>query len=575
MTGDPHPPGRVQLRALCHDHRGLLACVAVFSVFVNLLMLTGPLYMLQIYDRVLGSGSVESLIALTLLVVFLFGVMAVLDHARGRIMARIAARFHAGLERRVFAADLRQAARGDAADTGTGLHDLEVVRRALASPAMGALFDIPLTPLFVLGIWLFHPWLGMLALLGGGSLIALAVLNQWVTRAPADRAARAEAKANRIAHQFRQHALDIKALGMESAGFAQWQGHRTASLVAQVRASDMGGGFHSATKAYRLLLQSGMLGLGAYLVLHGTLSPGGMIAASILLGRALAPIEQCIAFWPLLQAARQGWGRLGRRLEAHPSGPPPMALPTPRARLRVEGISVIPPGTRHPTLRQVSFELSPGQALGVIGPSGSGKSTLAQALTGAWPAVAGTVRLDGAALDQVAPEGRARHLGYLPQRVTLFDATVGENIARLTLDADPAAIVDAAMAAGAHEMILGLPHGYDTPVTAPGEGLSGGQVQHIGLARALFGDPALLVLDEPNAQLDHEGCMAVTRAIHAAKANGKAVVVMAHRPAAIEACDLVLTLEGGVVRRFGPKARVLHEVVENHSDITKTAGAAS
>ncbi len=213
--------------------------------------------------------------------------------------------------------------------------------------------------------------------------------------------------------------------------------------------------------------------------------------------------------------------------------------------------------------------------MGVIGPSGSGKSTLAQALTGAWPATAGSVRLDGATLDQFAPEVRARHIGYLPQRVTLFDATVGENIARLAPQADPADIVDAAIAAGAHEMILGLPHGYDTPITAPGEGLSGGQIQRIGLARALFGNPALLVLDEPNAQLDHKGCMAVTAAIHAAKANGKAVVVMAHRPAAIEACDLVLTLEGGVVRRMGPKARVLHEVVGNHSDITKTVGSAS
>ncbi len=359
MKPKPDNPGRAAMRALCYENRGLLACVAVFSVFVNLLMLTGPLYMLLIYDRVLGSGSVESLIALTLLVVFLFGTMAILDHARGRIMTRVAARFHTGLEQRVFAADLRQAARGGAADAATGLHDLEMVRRALASPVMGALFDIPLTPLFLFGIWLFHPWLGGLALLGGASLIALTLLNQWVTRGPVDRAARAEADANRIAQQFQGHARDVAALGMDSAGFAHWQRCRTPSLMAQIRASDLGGGFHSATKAYRLLLQSAMLGLGAYLVLQGTLSPGAMIAASILLGRALAPIEQCIAFWPLLQSARQSWSGIGRLLDTHPVRATPMALPSPRAQLRVEDLTVIPPARAAPPCVMSVLSLPP------------------------------------------------------------------------------------------------------------------------------------------------------------------------------------------------------------------------
>lgn len=532
-------------------------------------MLAGPLYMLQVYDRVLGSGSVETLVALTLLVVFLYAVMGVLDHARGRIMGRVAARFQGRLERRIF--DAQMSRPGSPAG---GLNDLGSVQRVMASPLASALFDIPLTPLFLIGIWVFHPWLGIMALCGAATLIGAAAFSQGVTRGPAARAAAANAEARHMAQEHHQKAEALRALGMGNAAFQRWQAAREGALQAQVETTDRMAGFGSFTKAFRLFLQSAMLGLGAYLVLLGALTPGAMIAASILMGRALAPIEQAITLWPVLHRAKQGVQALAALLEALPPKTDRMALPRPKAHLQVENLSVVPPGAREPALRQVSFAMHPGQAIGVIGPSGAGKSALAQALAGVWPPAGGTMRLDATGLTQYAPDDLSRHIGYLSQRVVLFDGTVGENIARLAPWADPKAIIAAARRAGAHEMILRLPRGYDTQVAADGEGLSGGQRQQIGLARAFFGNPVVLILDEPNAHLDHAASAALTDAIRAFRSEGKAVLVMAHRPAAIEACDMILTLERGLLRRFGPKQQVLTEVVGNHAEITRAAGGA-
>ena len=577
-VANPHQVGSrggAELAAARRLSRALIWSAGLFSVFVNLLMLTGPIFMLQVYDRVLGSGSEETLLALVVLVVFLYGVMGLLDHARGRVMARVAARLRAALDGRVFSAVLRRAAL--LPDTAAlarpgGLRDLDAVQRLVGSPVLIALFDMPWTPLFIAAIFVFHPLLGWLAVAGGLLLIAITALNQLATRAPARGAQAAIALADRMAEQIQTEAETVRSLGMQGAAFARWDAARARALDAQTEVGDRTGGFSAAIKALRLLLQSAMLGLGAWLVLRGELTAGAMIAASILLGRALAPIELAIGQWELVQQGMNGWRALAGLLSQVAEEPPRTRLPRPEARVEVEALSLAPPGETLPALRGLSFTLPPGQALGVIGPSGAGKSSLARALTGLWRPAAGKVRLDGVPLDQYDPDTLGRLIGYLPQRVSLFDGTIAENIARLDLEADDAAIVAAAKAADAHKMIVEFPEGYNTRVTAAGGRLSGGQIQRIGLARALYGDPVLLVLDEPNSNLDNEGSVALNEAIRAFKAAGKAVMIMAHRPAAIRECDLLLMLEGGLRRAFGPRDQVLRETVVNHQELGRAAG---
>ena len=564
--------GRAELRRARRESRGLYWAVGLFSVFANLLMLTGPIYMLQVYDRVLSSRSVETLIALSALVAFLYTVMAVLDHARGRIMARVGARFQATLDRRVFDAVMRRAALGPDQLSATGLRDLEAVQRLLTAPVLMALFDMPWVPVFIAGIWIFHPWLGALAAAGGAVLIGVTVLNQWATGGPARQAARATLHADTMSDRLRAEAEMVEAMGLRDAAFDRWQEMRGAALREQLRAADLGGSFTSVSRALRLLLQSAMLGLGAFLVLRGEVTPGAMIAGSILLGRALAPVEAAIGGWPLVQRAARGWENLAQLLGAVPPEAPRTALPRPKARLEVRGLTVVPPGEGTPALRGVGFTIEPGQALGIIGPSGAGKSTLARALTGVWPPAAGQIRLDGAALDHYAPAVLGGLIGYLPQRVQLFDGTIAANIARLAPDPDAAEVVRAARRADAHEMILRFPDGYDTQVSASGGRLSGGEMQRIGLARAMYGDPVIVVLDEPNANLDNAGSEAVNRAIRGLKSADRAVVVVAHRPAVIRECDLLLMLEQGQVRASGPRDEVLRKVVSNHDALAAAQG---
>ncbi|MGR3406086.1 type I secretion system permease/ATPase [Roseovarius indicus] len=564
--------GRAELRAARRESRGLYWFVALFSFFVNLLMLTGPLYMLQVYDRVLGSRSVETLIALSVLVLFLFSMMGLLDYARGRIMGRVAARFQARLDRRVFDAVIRKSAIAPDANSATGLRDLESVQRLMSSPVLMSLFDIPWTPFFLAGIWIFHPWLGTLAIVGGAVLILITVLNQRMTSEPLQEANRSVVQAEQMAEQIRTESEMVQAMGMRDAAFGRWQEMRSKALRGQIAASDLGGTFTTSTRAFRLFLQSAMLGVGAFLVLRGELTPGAMIAGSILMGRALAPIEQAITQWPMVQRAKRGWESLEELLSAVPPEAPKTPLPRPAARLDVQRMTVAPPGETQPSLRGISFSVQPGQAVGVIGPSGAGKSSLARALTGVWRPAGGSIRLDGAALDQYEPAMLGRHVGYLPQRVQLFDGTITENIARLADEPDAAQVVAAAKMADAHEMILKLPQGYDTRVTAASARLSGGQMQRIGLARAMYGDPVILVLDEPNSNLDNEGNAAVNAAIKRFKAQERSVLVMAHRPAAIQECDQILMLDGGLVRAFGPKDEVLKQVVQNHEQIAKARG---
>lgn len=564
--------GRAELRAVRRENRRLFWAVALFSVFVNLLMLTGPLYMMQIYDRVLGSRSEATLLGLTLLITFLFLMMGLLDLARGRIMSRVGARFQARLDQRVFDAVIRKSALRPDQPPASGLRDLEAVQRFLAAPAFTALFDIPWTPLFLFGIMIFHPWLGYLAVGGGAILILITVANQIFSRSPQAEAQQATVNADRLATQLQTEAEAVQSLGMRDAAFRRWQVARDKALDQQVAASDTGNGFSVLTKTFRLFLQSAMLGLGAYLVLHGELSPGAMIAGSILMGRALAPIELLVNQWAVVQRATKGWSGLADLLGEVPAEVSRTSLPSPAAKLEVQNLTLVPPGAAQATLRMLNFRVEPGQACGVIGPSGAGKSSLARALTGVWRPAGGKIRLDGATLDQYDPTVLGQLIGYLPQRVELFDGTIAENIARLSPEPDAAKIVEAARRADAHEMILKLPEGYDTQVRASGGRLSGGQIQRIGLARALYADPVILVLDEPNSNLDNEGSAALNRAIKAQKHAGKAVLIMAHRPAAIQECDTLLMLDQGTVRAFGPKEEVLRNVVQNHQQIERSKG---
>ena len=564
--------GKVEMGRIRRLNMPLFGSVFVFSIFVNLLMLTGPLYMLQVYDRVLGSQSEETLLALTVLLAFLYLMMGLLDFARGRVMARAGARVQHRLDERVFTAILRGSVLPNTARGALGLRDLESIQRLMSSPAMMAIFDVPWTPFFLLAIFMFHPALGILAVVGGGLLIVIAILNQRLTSQPLGQANGTVSRAEQMAAQIANEGETINAMGMRAAAFTRWKALRDLALTQQLSASDRAGAFSSFTKSTRLFLQSAMLGLGAYLVLQNEMTAGAMIAASILLGRALAPIEQTIGQWPAVQRAIQGRHDLVELLDKIPPFPTHTTLPRPKALLEVKDLSVVPPSESVPTLRMVSFTLHPGQALGVIGSSGSGKSTLARAITGLWPAGSGSIRLDGATLAQYAPDTLGSYIGYLPQSVHLFGGTIAENIARLPDAPNETAVIDAARRADAHEMILQLPGGYDTQVGAVNARLSGGQIQRIGLARALYGNPVLLVLDEPNSNLDNSGSIALNTAIQTMKAEGRSVLIMAHRPAAIQECDLLLVLDGGLRKAFGPRDDVLKATVSNHADIARQAG---
>ncbi|CAK7255178.1 MULTISPECIES: type I secretion system permease/ATPase [unclassified Shinella] len=568
--------GIEELRAALKSSATGFLAIGLFSFFVNLLVLTGPLFMLQIYDRVLSSRSEATLVALTGLIIGLYLVMGVLDHIRSRVAARIGARFQARFDKRVFNAVLdRTNLHAQGISTVTGMRDLDAIQKVLSSPALFTVFDIPWTPFFLFVIFTFHPWMGVLGIVGGLILVGLTWLNQNGTKEDQERAMIAGRLSDEMTQTLQKESDTVRALGMRRAVAGRWQLLRDKTLEANIRYSDSNGFYSISSKTFRVFLQSAILALGAYLVLQNEITAGAMIASSIIIGRALAPIEGAIGQWSLIQRAGQGWRNLSELLARVPEDDPRTALPKPRAILEVEQVTVVPPGEQVATLRMLNFELRPGQALGVIGQSASGKSTLARVLTGIWPPAAGKVRLDGASLEQYGTDGLADHVGYLPQDVVLFEGTVAENIARMALDPDPVKVVEAAKKAGAHDMILRLPDGYDTKLPAMGGRLSGGQKQRVGLARALYGDPVLVVLDEPNSNLDAEGSMALNLAIRNLKAEGKSVVIMAHRPAAIEECELILIMENGQRLAFGPRDDVLRAHLRNHTQVVAGAGGSN
>ncbi|MDB5522399.1 MAG: protease/lipase transporter permease/ATP-binding protein [Rhizobium sp.] len=568
MSPAPKKNGVEELRAALGESRSAFIAIGIFSFFVNLLVLTGSLYSLQVYDRVLTSRSEPTLVVLTILLIMLYAIMGILDHMRGRIAARIGARFQANLETRVFRMVIdRTMLSSQGINTSTAMRDLDSIQRTLASPAAFAVFDIPWTPVFVVIIFIFHPLMGVIGVIGGLILVFLTWLNQNGTKLDQEKAMNAARLSEEMTGTLQREADTVRALGMRSSTASRWKSLREDTLVANIHYSDNNGFYSITSKTFRIFLQSAILGAGAWLAIQGHITSGAMLASSIIIGRALSPIETMIGQWSLIQRALQGWKNLAETLAKVPPEIARTTLPRPRAILDVQNISVVPPGERVPTLRNLSFELRPGQALGVIGQSGSGKTTLARVLTGVWPIQAGRVRIDGASIEQYSVDDLANYVGYLPQEVALFEGTIAENIARLALQPDSEKVVAAAQKAAAHELVLRLGNGYDTKLPAQGQRLSGGQKQRIGLARALYGDPVLLVLDEPNANLDAEGSMALNLAIRNAKKDGRSVVIMAHRPAAIEECDLILILEGGNRVAFGPRDEVLKQHLKNFQQI--------
>jgi ATP-binding cassette, subfamily C, bacterial PrsD len=536
--------------------------VAVFSAVINILSLTGSIFMLQVYDRVIPSRSGATLVGLSLIALAAYLFQGALDAFRARMLARIGAKFDELLAARVFDTLTTFSLFGVRTGVTTqGIRDLDQVRSFLSGAGPTALFDFPWMPLFFVACFLLHPWIGVLTFVGGLALVSLTVLTELRVRNPSKSATMSGAARHTIVEMAMRNAETLKAMGMDRT-----LGERFAMANARyvddgLSATDVSSTIGSAAKVFRAILQSAVLALGAYLAISNEMSAGGMIAAMILTSRALAPIEVAVAHWKSFVAARQGFERLEKTLKLVGSRDEQLSLPRPRAKLVVSDLSVGAPGQARPIIQNISFELSAGQGLGVIGPSASGKSTLARALIGVWSPSRGSVRLDGASLDQWDSSALGSHIGYLPQDIELFDGTVAENIARFGRDASPENVIKAARAADAHEMILQLPQGYNTKVGNAGAALSGGQRQRIGLARALYGDPFLVVLDEPNSNLDSEGEEALVRALHAVREWGGVVVLVTHRPTALAGVDQVAMMANGQIAAIGRRDEVLKAVL--------------
>lgn len=551
-------------RALARSRRAFLG-VGLFSGVINVLALSGSLYMLQIYDRVIPSRSLPTLIGLSVLLVGLYAVYGTLDFFRTRIMSRVGLQFDRLLRDAVYSAvvqlPLKTGSRGEGVQP---VRDLDGIRTFLAGPGPTALFDVPWMPVYLLLVFLLHPWLGITATIGGGLLLAFTILTELWSRAPARAAAESGALRAQFTETSRRNAEAIRALGMEARTAAVWTGLNANFLRDQTRVANVSSGFGAITKVLRLLLQSAVLGVGAWLVILGEATAGVMIAASIATARALAPIEVAISNWRGFLTARQSLARLASLLNAiGPSTDQRMQLPRPAKSLALQNISVGAPGDAKPIVQNVTFTLEAGAGLGLIGPSGSGKSTLARAIVGAWAPLPqrGSVRLDGAPLEQYAAEALGRDVGYLSQEPELIDGTIAQNIARFDPDARSEDVIAAAQLAGVHDMILNLADGYDTRVGGSGAPLSGGQRQRVALARALYRDPFLVVLDEPNSNLDLPGDLALADAIKSVRLRGGIVIVVAHRPTALAGLDQVLVMAGGQVQALGPKDEILRRVM--------------
>lgn len=560
----PHSPGSEPLARAVHACKTHLGWALVFSALVNLLYLAPTLYMMQVYDRVVPTGGVLTLVLITVVAVFALATLAALDWLRARLLIRAGLRIDRLLAPVVLARVMEVQGRQSASQA---MREFDTVRSALSGQAMLAVFDAPWTPLYLACCFLLHPAIGALTLAGGILLFLLAWLNERDSRPRLKRAIQSTNAAYAAQEGIVGQSEVVRALGMRQASINRQIQERQAGVNQHADAQLNGGKYSGAIKFLRLAMQSFALGLAAYLAVKGEISPGSIIAASVLLSRSVAPIELLVGAWPNINQARSSWKSLVTLFETTADTDRPRTqLPTPLGRIQLDGVSVRLPDTEVPQLRQVSLRLEPGQTLGVIGPSGSGKTTLARVLAGALPPTTGTVRLDAAEYQARHPDELARHIGYLPQNPSLFAGSIKDNISRFASAlGNPVSEIDlkavaAAEKAGAHDLILGLPHGYDTVLGPFGAGISAGQAQRVALARALYGDPVLLVLDEPNSNLDHEGETALMTAILAAAERGAAVIIVAHRAGVLARVDRLLSIRGGVIQAEGPREEVLERL---------------
>jgi PrtD family type I secretion system ABC transporter len=559
---DEYDDPRSEIATFLVSCRRIFWGLAAFSGLSSLLMLTGSFFMLQVYDRVLPGRSIPTLVALMMLATALYAFQGGLDLVRSRISARIGRYFDERLGLRVFDAVVRLPlkTRGDG-DGLQPLRDLDQVRGFLSGGGPTALFDLPWMPIYLGICFLFHFWIGVTALVGAAVLVAITIQTELQTQGPAKASSRLAVARSALAAEGRRNAEVLQAMGMRRQAALRWHDVNSKYLAAHERASDIASGLGGTSKVFRSILQSLVLAVGAVLVINQESTAGIIIAGSILTSRALAPVEIAIANWKSFVSARQSGRRLDQLLRLLPAEEEPLSLPPPSQSLVVQQLYVGAPNTEKVILSEVSFELRSGEAVGIIGPSGSGKSTLARALVGVWPRLRGKIKLDNAALDHWSSDALGRHIGYLPQDVELFEGSIAVNIARFDPNATPDRVLEAARAAGAHDFILSFPEAYSTRVGEGGMALSAGQRQRIGLARALYGNPFFLVLDEPTSNVDSEGEDALTEAILNVRRRGGIVAVVAHRPKALEGVDYVLVIGEGRVQSFGPKDEVLHKVL--------------
>lgn len=548
--------------------RPALIAVGFFSLCINLLMLTSPLYMLQVYDRVLVSRSVDTLILLSIVALSALLVFGVLEAVRARVLVRIGARFDRGLADTVFATVMQS---GEGAQP---FRDLESIRTFLTGRSLTALFDAPWTPLYIALVYYLHPWLGHVALIGTVTLLVIVLVNESATRRPLQASSGENARANQFVEAGSRNHDTVQAMGMLPGLSKVWHRWHDAGLTLQAVANDRSGVVAGAAKFVRVSIQVAILGVGAYLAINEITSAGVMIAASIITGRALAPVETAITGWRSFLQAREARKRLHDHLDIHLVTAEPMQLPAPNGHLVFDNVYASAPGAQRPVLSAVSFKLDPGTSVGLTGPSAAGKSSLARIMVGVWQPISGEVRLDGAELNQWSREMLGPHIGYLSQDVELFPGTVAQNIARFG-EVDAEAVVAAAQLAGAHETIIQLEEGYETYLGPGGSNLSGGQRQRIGLARAFYGRPALIVLDEPTSNLDAVGEASVRAAVDSLKTSGSTVVLIAHRPSLVGGVDKMMVVQNGRLTHFGTTDEVMPQIIRRPTAIVPFAGASA
>lgn len=549
------------LRDAVRDSRGIFIAAGVFGLAINILMLTGPLYMLQVYDRVLASQSVPTLVALTVLVAGLYTTLGFLDWIRQSIFTDAGSRFEDKLSDRAFHSVIADNMRDPGRINDRTLANLRLIRKFYSGPSLGAIFDIPFSPMFYAVLFMLHWAYGVWALFGTVVLVVLAIINKQVSSKAVERAEELERGAQQTTIEVMRNVEVMEAMGMRERMAQRWRGLTDESDEAIRKSSHSMGAFAASTKVFRLFLQSAILGLGAYLSIIGASTPGAMIAASIIMGRAITPIQSVVTQWRTIVMAAGAWQSLKKQMETAQDEPDTMDLPAITGHLKLENVYSGPPSVRENTLRGISLELEPGDMLGVLGPSASGKSSLGRVMLGLWPVRHGVVRIDGADVQTYSRSKLGPQVGYMPQQVDLFAGSVMENISRFDPEASPQDIVAAAQAAGCHHLILALPDGYNTPVGSGGSYLSAGQRQRIGLARALYKDPNFVVLDEPNSNLDNSGDQALANALHALKQRGATTVIIAHRPNAIVHCTKLAVIESGELKAFGPRDEILPKVL--------------